>query len=56
MSTNTPNNAENEEVDLGQLFNAIGKLFSRLFEFIGNIIKGIFFSSYICDQAVCSEF
>lgn len=31
-----------EEVDLGQLFNAIGKLFERFFKFIGSIFKGIF--------------
>lgn len=42
MSENTPKNTENEEVDLGQLFNAIGKLFSRLVDFIANIFKGIF--------------
>jgi hypothetical protein len=42
MSEKLPQNNQNEEVDLGQLFNAIGKLFNRLFEFIGKILKGIF--------------
>ena len=32
----------NDEVDLGQLFNAIGRLFERFFRFIGRIFKGIF--------------
>lgn len=31
-----------EEIDLGQIFNAIGKLFERFFRFIGAIFKGIF--------------
>jgi len=31
-----------EEVDLGQLFNAIGNLFSRLFSFIGGILNSLF--------------
>lgn len=32
----------NEEVDLGQLFNAIGRLFERFFRFIGSIFTGLF--------------
>ena len=39
MSTNQNND---EEVDLGSLFIIIGKGFSKLFNFIGNIFKGIF--------------
>lgn len=31
----------NEEVDLGQLFNAIGRLFERFFRFIGSIFNAI---------------
>ncbi|HLT32605.1 MAG TPA: hypothetical protein VKZ98_02335 [Aquaticitalea sp.] len=31
-----------EEIDLGQVFNAIGRLFDRFFRFIGSIFKGIF--------------
>ena len=47
MSTNqqpTNNNKDNkeEEVDLGSLFVIIGKGFSNLFNFIGNIFKGSF--------------
>jgi hypothetical protein len=42
MSEKLPQQPQNEEVDLGQLFNAIGKLFERLFNFIGSIFKGIF--------------
>ena len=40
MSTNQKNNEE--EVDLGSLFVIIGKGFSNLFNFIGNIFKGLF--------------
>ena len=42
MSEKLPQQPNNEEVDLGQLFNAIGNLFQRLFNFIGSIFKGIF--------------
>lgn len=42
MSDKLPQQPQEEEVDLGQLFNAIGKLFERLFNFIGRIFKGIF--------------
>lgn len=42
MSDQLPQPPQNEEVDLGQLFNAIGRLFERLFAFIGKIFKGIF--------------
>lgn len=39
MSDNSQNN---EEVDLGQLFNAIGKVFDRFINFIASILKSIF--------------
>ena len=42
MSDKLPQQPLNEEVDLGQLFSAIGKLFERLFKFIGKIFKSIF--------------
>jgi hypothetical protein len=42
MSEKLPQQPNNEEVDLGQLFNAVGNLFQRLFNFIGGIFKGIF--------------
>ena len=42
MSEKLPKQSENEEVDLGQLFNAIGRLFEKLFSFIGSIFKGVF--------------
>ena len=41
MSTNQPTNKE-EEVDLGSLFVIIGKGFTKFFNFIGSIFKGIF--------------
>ncbi|HUH46729.1 MAG TPA: hypothetical protein VLZ54_06225 [Arenibacter sp.] len=37
-----PNNTSSEEIDLGQLFQLIGKAFNKFFRFIGNIFKGIF--------------
>jgi len=37
-----PNNKEEEEVDLGQLFKLIGNMFTNLFNFIGTIFKGAF--------------
>jgi hypothetical protein len=40
MSTNKNNNEE--EVDLGSLFVIIGKGFSKFFNFIGSIFKGVF--------------
>lgn len=42
MSERLPQQPENEEVDLGQLFNAIGRLFEKLFAFIASIFIGIF--------------
>ena len=42
MSDKLPQQHQNEEVDLGQLFNAIGRLFEKLFAFIGNLLKGLF--------------
>ncbi len=42
MSEQLPQEPQNDEVDLGQLFNAIGRLFERLFNFVGSIFKGIF--------------
>lgn len=41
MATNQQNNEE--EVDLGSLFVIIGKGFSNLFNFIGNLFKGVFY-------------
>ncbi|MGJ8591452.1 MAG: hypothetical protein ACSHXF_02820 [Aquaticitalea sp.] len=31
-----------EEIDLGQIFNAIGRLFDKFFRFVGSIFKGLF--------------
>lgn len=41
METKPPNNNTSDDVDLGHVFNAIGRLFERLFRFIGSIFKGI---------------
>lgn len=45
MSTNKKNNEE--EIDLGSLFTIVGRGFSKFFNFIGNIFKGIFHSIII---------
>lgn len=42
MNENLGKPQPTEEVDLGQLFNAIGRLFDRFFRFIGSIFKSIF--------------
>ena len=42
MSTNQPQKNNEEEVDLGSLFVIIGRGFSKFFNFIGSIFKGIF--------------
>lgn len=42
MSEKLPQEPQNEEVDLGQLFNAIGRLFEKLFSFIGKVFKLLF--------------
>jgi len=41
MSDKLPQQPDNEEVDLGQLFSAIGRLFEKFFAFIGGIFKSI---------------
>lgn len=40
MSTNKENTSE--EIDLGQLFKLIGDGLNKLFQFVGNVFKGIF--------------
>lgn len=42
MNSKLPESQSSEEVDLGQLFNSIGKAFDRLFRFIGSIFKGFY--------------
>lgn len=42
MSTNQPKKNNEEEIDLGSLFVIIGKGFTKFFNFIGSIFKGIF--------------
>ena len=41
MSKELPNNSTSEEVDLGVLFRAIGRLFDKLYSFIKSIFKSI---------------
>jgi hypothetical protein len=42
MSEKLPQPRQDEEVDLGQLFNAIGRLFEKLFSFINKVFKSLF--------------
>ena len=62
MATKQQNNEE--EVDLGSLFVIIGKGFSNLFNFIGNLFKSIFhffiidftfFKRTSCQNCNCSS-
>ena len=41
-SNKSPISVKEEEVDLGQLFSAIGKMFKDFFNFIGKILKSVF--------------
>jgi hypothetical protein len=41
MSEKQPSNQASEEIDLGQLFQMIGNLFSKFFKFIGGILEGL---------------
>ncbi|TMU55062.1 hypothetical protein [Flagellimonas algicola] len=42
MAEQPVNNNSSDEIDLGQLFQMIGRAFERFFSFIGSIFKGIF--------------
>lgn len=42
MSEHKPENSQNEDIDLGQFFNAIGRIFEKLFAFIGKVFKLLF--------------
>lgn len=42
MSKDSLPQSSNDEVDLGQLFNAIGRLFERFFSFIGGLLNKLF--------------
>ena len=52
MSKETLPRPNNEEVDLGQLFEAIGKLFKKLYNFIYSIIKFIFSAIIYSSKAI----
>jgi hypothetical protein len=56
MSDNVSDKNQNEEVDLGQLFNAIGKLFDRLFKFLGNVVKWLFSSIIYLLKPIVNNF
>ncbi|MCL6266657.1 hypothetical protein [Flagellimonas myxillae] len=42
MAEQPVNNGTSDEIDLGQLFQMIGRAFERFFNFIGSILKGVF--------------
>lgn len=57
MSKDTsPGPSQNEEVDLGQLFDAIGRLFERLYNFIASIFKAIFGGIIHGSRAIIDNF
>ncbi|MGV6831768.1 MAG: hypothetical protein ACWA5P_09470 [bacterium] len=47
---------DNQEVDLGQLFNSIGRVFQRLFDFINSILKFCFNIVIASSKAVITNF
>lgn len=51
-----PQGSQNEEVDLGQLFEAIGRLFERFYNFILSIFKGILTAIVASSRAVIDNF
>lgn len=56
MSQEVPKGSQNEEVDLGQLFNMIGRLFDRFFNFIASIFKTIFSVFIYALKAIVNNF
>lgn len=56
MSKETLPQPNNEEVDLGQLFEAIGKLFRKIYNFIYSIIKFIFSVIIYSSKAIIDNF
>lgn len=56
MSKEVPKGTQNEEVDLGQLFNMIGRSFDRLFNFISTVFKSIYSVIIYSLQAVITNF
>lgn len=56
MSKNLPEHTPSEEVDLGQLFNMIGGLFTKLADFIKSIFKSIFSVFIYALKAIIDNF
>ena len=56
MSKESLPQPQNEEVDLGQLFEAIGRLFERFYNFILSILKGILSIFVNTSKAVIDNF
>ena len=56
MSDQNTQSNTSEEVDLGQLFNAIGKIFERFFKFIASIFIAIFSVIIFALQAIIQYF
>ena len=51
-----PQPQNNEEVDLGQLFEAMGRLFERFYNFVISILKGLFSAVIYASKAVIDNF
>lgn len=56
MNQEVPQDSQNEEVDLGQLFNVIGKLFDKFFNFIRSIFKAIYSVFIYALKAIITNF
>ena len=56
MSKEVPQGSQNEEVDLGQLFNMIGKMFDKFFNFVSSIFKAIYSVFIYALKAIVTNF
>ncbi len=56
MNSEIPKSDSTDEVDLGHVFNAIGRLFERLLRFIGKVLKYIFSLIIHAFKAVIENF
>jgi len=56
MSKESPQSQQSEEIDLVKLFNLIGNLFERLYNFIGSIVSSLFSILIYALKAIVENF
>lgn len=56
MSQEVPQGSQNEEVDLGQLFNMIGRLFDRVYNFFKSIFKSVLSALVYAVKAIIDNY